>query len=418
MQEDNQEIKTTAKKIGTGLIISIVLIALLAGGFAGLAGGLYAAKYLQQQGLAGGSLISSSNQVSEDSAVIDVVKKDSPAVVSIIISKDLSNVQNNPQNNFYFSPFFFDPFFQQPQQQPQQNSGNGATPQYQETGAGSGFFITSDGLILTNKHVVADTSAKYTVLTSDGKQYDAKVVATDPINDLALVKIQITNAPTLKFADSSKIQIGQRVIAIGNSLGEYSNTVTTGIVSGIGRNVTAGGEGTSEQLEGVIQTDAAINPGNSGGPLLNVYGQVIGVNTAIDQQGQLVGFAIPSNDASQAISSYNKNGKIISPYLGVRYVEITPAVKEQNKLPVDNGALIVTGTDQNGNVTPGVVPGSAADKAGLKNNDIIVSVNGVAIDQTHSLSEIVRTYSPGDKLKMDVIRDNKHISILVTLGQK
>lgn len=420
MQEDIEQTKSTAKKIGAGLVVSIVLISLLVGGFAGLAGGFYAAKYMQQQGIAGGSLLGKNpGAVSEDSAVIDVVKKTSPAVVSIIISKDLSVAGNNPQSDFYFSPFFFDPFFQQiPQQQPQQKSGSSSSPQYQETGAGSGFFITPDGLILTNKHVVADTSAKYTVITSSGKQYDAKVVATDPINDLALVKIDIQNAPILRFADSSQIQIGQRVIAIGNSLGEYSNTVTTGIVSGIGRNVTAGGEGTSEQLEGVIQTDAAINPGNSGGPLLNIYGQVIGVNTAIDQQGQLVGFAIPSNDARQAVASYNKNGKIVSPYLGVRYVQITPVIQQQNKLPVDSGALIVTGTDQNGNVTPGVVPGGAADKAGLKNNDIIVSVNGAAVDQNHSLSELIRSYNPGDKIKLDVIRDNKHMTIEVTLGQK
>lgn len=409
MQVEEKDIQTNenpAKKLGTGLIVSIVLISLLSGTFAGLGAGWYAAR--------NHAALNLSNQrpteVSEDSAVIDVVKAASPAVVSIIISKDLNQQQ---QNSFFNSPFFFDPFFQNQQQQTPQNT----TPNFQQTGAGSGFLISPDGLILTNKHVVGDTSAKYTVITSDGQEHEAKVLSVDPVNDLALVKIDVHGAPILKFADSSRIQIGQKVIAIGNSLGQYSNTVTSGIVSGIGRNITAGGEGSSEQLEGVIQTDAAINPGNSGGPLLNIFGEVIGVNTAIDQQGQLVGFAIPANDAQKAVQSYNKYGKIVRPFLGIRYVLITPAIKEQNKLSSDSGAWVTSGPDASGNNNPGVIPGSAADKAGVKDGDIILSINGDKIDQNNSLASIVRNYNPGDIVDLLILRNGKQQHIKVTLDE-
>ena len=408
-QENKTEITTekatdsSAKRLGTGLIVSIVLISVLAGGAAGVAGGFYVA----QNGGGSHQITRSNGAVAENSSVTDVVKNESPAVVSIIISKDLNQYQQD-QNN----PFFFDPFFQFRNAQPQNN-----TPDFEETGAGSGFFITPDGLILTNKHVVSDTNAKYTVLTQGGKSYDAKVVSTDPINDLALVKVDTSNAPTLTFADSSKIEIGQQVIAIGNSLGQYSNTVTTGIVSGIGRNIVAGGQDSSENLEGVIQTDAAINPGNSGGPLLNVFGEVIGVNTAIDQQGQLVGFAIPSNDAVKAVASYQKNGKIVQPLLGIRYVAIDQSVKEQNNLPIDYGAWVISGVNSDGSGSPAVVKGSAADQAGIKENDIITAINGQKIDQEHTVAGIIKQSNPGDKLTINILRDKNNITVTATLGQ-
>ncbi len=406
-EETKTELKPTftVKKLGSGLIISIVLISLLAGAAAGVAGGIYAAQSgAFNHGIT--NIARSNGAVAENSSITEVVQQDSPAVVSIIISKDLNQYQQDFNN-----PFFFDPFFQF------RNQPKNTTPQFQETGAGSGFFISSEGLILTNKHVVSDESAKYTVLTQDGKQYDAKVVATDPVNDLALVKVDIKNAPTLTFADSSKIEIGQQVIAIGNSLGQYANTVTTGIVSGIGRNIVAGGNNSSENLEGVIQTDAAINPGNSGGPLLNIYGEVIGVNTAIDQQGQLVGFAIPSNDALKAIQSYQKSGKIVQPLLGVRYVPINSSVKEQNDLPVDYGAWVISGLNNDGSDSPAVVPGSAADKAGIKERDIILSINGQRIDQDHTVAGIIKQFSPGDKLSIGILRDKNNITVTATLGQ-
>ncbi|MCL5666823.1 MAG: trypsin-like peptidase domain-containing protein [Patescibacteria group bacterium] len=345
--------------------------------------------------------------LTEDSAIIDVVKKASPAVVSVVISKDLSKIPG-----YGINPFNFDPFNFFGGGSPSNNSSN--TPNVQQVGAGSGFFVSSDGLILTNKHVVEDTQASYTVITSDGTKYDAVVEARDPVNDLAVLKIKISNAPYLSLADSSKIQIGQRVVAIGNSLGEYQNTVTSGIVSGIGRSITAGSSDSSEQLSGVIQTDVAINPGNSGGPLLDAAGQVIGINTAIDQQGQLVGFALPSNDAARALASYQKSGKITQPFIGVRYVMITKDIASQEKLPTDYGALILRGQ----NMTDfAVVPGSPADKAGLAENDIILEVNGTKVDGSNTLSSLVQKHNIGDTVSLKVYHKGQEKTVNLTLGE-
>ncbi len=283
--------------IGGRMILVLILISALAG----MIGGLYGSTYLSHQQQSGkffnGTSVTTQAIVKEDSDTVNVVKQASPAVVSVIISKDLNKVPGygfDPSNSDPSFPFFG--FGGKNQRS--------SSPNVQEVGAGTGFFVSSDGLILTNKHVVNDENASYTVLTTDGKSYQAQVLSRDPINDLAILKITISNAPTLGLIDSNQIQIGQHVIAIGNSLGQYQNTVTSGIVSGIGRSITAGGREGSEQLEGVIQTDAAINPGNSGGPLLNLAGQVIGINTAVDQQGQSVGFAIPANDARLALESF------------------------------------------------------------------------------------------------------------------
>lgn len=394
------------------VIISIIL-SLIFGAVGGAFGDYYFFKTPQGQKLLGqvsGGTIQQQVSLTEDSAIIDVVKKASPAVVSIVISKDLSKIPG-----YGADPYSQDPFFNFFYGRGSNTQPNSTTPNVQEVGAGSGFFISADGLILTNKHVVSDDQASYTVLTEDGKKYNAKVMAQDPVGDLAIVKIDISNAPHLNLAESSNLQIGQRVIAIGNSLGQYQNTVTSGIISGIGRSITAGGDtGASEQLSGVIQTDAAINPGNSGGPLLNVSGEVIGINTAIDQQGQLVGFAIPSNDAARDVASFNKNGNITRPFLGVRYIIITPAIAADQKLPKDYGALIVVGSTAN---DVAVIPGSPADKAGLVENDIIEEVAGQKVDQDHPLSDLLKNYNPGDTVSMKVYHKGTEKIVSVTLGE-
>jgi serine protease Do len=348
-------------------------------------------------------------QVNEQSAVVDVVKHASPAVVSIIISKDLNKIPGYSSSSFDFGPFSLDPFFQS-----RGSDSGSAEPNIQQVGGGSGFIVSQDGLIVTNKHVVEDETATYTVLTNDGKTYDAKVLSRDPINDLALVKIEASDLPTLSLGDSANLDIGQRVIAIGNSLGQYRNTVTTGVVSGIGRTITASGGSGSEQLEGVIQTDAAINPGNSGGPLLDIGGSVIGINTAIDSQGQLVGFAIPVADIKGDIDSFKQFGKIVKPFLGVRYVVVNDTIKKENELTVDYGALIVGGGKP---TEPAVAVGSAADKAGLKEGDIILEVNGNKIDQDHSLAGLLKNYHPGDIVKMKVLSRGEEKEVAVTLGE-
>ncbi|OGE74222.1 MAG: hypothetical protein A3I07_00955 [Candidatus Doudnabacteria bacterium RIFCSPLOWO2_02_FULL_42_9] len=359
----------------------------------GIAGAVFGSAFLGERGLSITSLGDVRTvSVDESSAVIDVVNKSSPAVVSIIVSKDLNKIPG-----YSTSPFNFGPI-----------------PDVQEIGGGTGFIITDDGLIMTNKHVVEDTTATYTVLTTDGKKYDATVLSRDPVNDIALVKIDASGLPTLILGDSANLEIGQSVIAIGNSLGQYQNTVTTGVVSGIGRSITASGGSTAEQLEGVIQTDAAINPGNSGGPLLDIGGSVIGINTAIDSQGQLLGFAIPINDAKRDLDSFRKFGRIVKPFLGIRYVLINQTLKEENNLEVDYGALIVSGgTPSN----PAVIPGSAADKAGLRENDIILEINGKKIEQENSLAAELKNFNPDDQVTMKILSRGEEKTITVTLGE-
>lgn len=271
----------------------------------------------------------------EESKVIAVVKKSSPAVVSIVASKDLTIVERQGTFN-PFEDFCRDPFFRQflgeqcsiPSQPPKTRT------ERQPVAAGSGFIISADGLILTNKHVVDVPGADFTVVTSDNKKFSAKILAKDPVQDLALVKITAAGLPSLNLGDSTKLEIGQTVIAIGNTLGQFSNTVSKGVISGLARSIVASeAGGSSEKLEQVIQTDAAINPGNSGGPLLNLSGEVIGINTAIVQGAQNVGFAIPINRAKRDIEQVRSLGKISYPVLGIRYVLVNDELKAKNNLP-------------------------------------------------------------------------------------
>ncbi len=395
-QNDSHPI--TSQKLG------VVVLALVFG----IVGGLYGSLDLAQRPFfqklfnhtnSNGSY-SQSVSVNETSATTDVVKKAGPAVVSVVISKDISQQQ---------SPFDIFGFFGQNQKPAQP-----VTPNVQQVGAGSGFLVSSDGMIVTNKHVVADQSAQYSVVTNDGKSYDAKVLAIDPTNDIAIIKIDINDAPHLDLADSTQLQLGQHVIAIGNSLGQYQNTVTSGIISGIGRSITAGGAGELEQLDGVIQTDAAINSGNSGGPLLDLTGKVIGINTAVDQQGQSIGFALPSSDVKIALDSFNKDGKITRPFIGVRYLMLTEAIAKSEKLPKDYGALILSGRSR---ADSAIVPGSPAEKAGLKENDIILEVAGKKLSEDYSLSRALKQYRPNDKVDMKIFSNGQEKTVTVTLGQ-
>ena len=392
------------------VVVFSIILSLVFGSVGGALGAYYflshpdALKFLPKIGTGTGvAAVSQKITLNEDSAVIDVVKKASPAVVSIVISKDLSKIPGYGLDPFYN-------FLYGNNGQSQQSS----EPNIQQVGAGSGFFVSSDGLILTNKHVVSDRDASYTVLTQDGKKYEAKVLAQDPVGDLAIVKIDITGMPFLNLADSENLQTGQRVIAIGNSLGQYQNTVTSGIISGIGRSITAGGQEGSENLSGVIQTDAAINPGNSGGPLLNIAGDVVGINTAIDQQGQLVGFAIPSRDGAKALASFKKNGRITRPFLGVRYIIITPSLAQDEKLPKDYGALIIRGATT---ADLAIVPGSPADKAGLVESDIILEINGQKVDQDRPLASLMKNFNVGDSVRLKIYHKDDEKTVSVVLGE-
>lgn len=354
--------------------------------------------------------------VKEESAVIDTVKKVKPAVVSIIATKQLETYYrdgsslNDPFYNFFFGP-------SQQQQQPQADQGNPSGSQKTKIGGGSGFFISADGLVATNKHVIVDDAAEYTVIDGNGKEYQAKILAKDPTQDIAVLKVEGKDFPVVELGDSEKLEVGQTVVAIGNSLGEYSNTVTRGVVSGIGRTITAGDQGSepSETIDNVIQTDAAINPGNSGGPLLNIAGQVIGINTAIDVSGQLIGFAIPVNDVKASVEMVKKNGRIVKPYLGIRYLPVTKDVAQKNNLPVEYGILVSRGQNQ-GELA--VLPGSPADKAGIVENDLILEVNGKRLDKNNELSRMLQKMKVGEEITLKVSHAGEEKVVKVKLEER
>jgi len=281
-----------------------------------------------------------------------------------------------------------------------------------ELGSGTGFLISADGLILTNKHVVnaASEGAEYKVIMNNGKKYNAGVLSKDPLNDLAILKIDDHKLPFVALGDSDKLQIGTTVVAIGNALGRYQNSATKGIISGLGRSIMASDKtGYAESLDNVLQTDAEINPGNSGGPLVDLNGKVVGVNVAVDQTGQSVGFAIPINDVKSAIQSVQKTGKIIRPRLGIRYVMVTPEISAQKNLNKDYGALIIS----EGAVGSSILTGSPAEKAGLQEGDIIFEIDAVKVEGRNSLLSIVQKYKPGAKIGMKIQRGS--VVLLKTL---
>lgn len=350
----------------------------------------------------------------EESRIIEVVEQAKPAVVSIVITKDIPIIERYYQEFDPFGDNFFKDFFggglrfRLPIPQQKQNG-----TEKQQVGGGSGFFVSADGYIVTNKHVVDDDKAEYTVITNDGKKYPAEILAKDSSLDVAVLRIKGDNFPYLVFGDSDKLKVGQTVIAIGNALAEFPNTVSVGVISGLSRSITAGDSfGRSEHLEGVIQTDAAINPGNSGGPLLDIKGRVIGVNVAVSQGAENIGFALASNTVKGIVESVRKYGEIIRPYLGVRYLQITESLKEKNNLPVDYGVLVVRGE------TPeelAVIPGSPADKAGIVENDIILEVDGIKLEPGKSLSSIIRQKQIGETVKLKILHRGEEKIIEVKL---
>lgn len=314
--------------------------------------------------------------VSEESVVIDVVERVTPSVVTVGIEQRISQIDP-------FDPFNF---FQQPR-----------STTKQEQDIGSGFIVSDDGLLVTNKHVVSQ-QGKYKVITKDGKKYDVVSVYRDPVNDIAVIKINASGLKPVEMGDSSKIKVGQLVVAVGTPLGEFRGSVTKGIVSGIGRGITAGSpfEGFAEQLDDVIQTDAAINPGNSGGPLVNSAGQVIGINTAVASGAENIGFAIPINIVKDALSNFRETGGFNRPFLGVSYRLISRDVAILNNLP--EGALV----DQ-------VVEESAAEKAGVQKGDIITKIDGSRVQEKNGgLAGIIGKKKVGDTVTITVWREDEN----------
>lgn len=315
--------------------------------------------------------------VKEENAVITAVEKSSPSVIAIGVNQRIVNP--------------FDPF---------------ADPERRESTIGTGFIVSDKGIIVTNRHVVENPNTRYSVVTKDGDRLEVTKIYRDPTLDLALVQVSGNNLKRLELGDSSNLRAGQSVIAIGNALGRFENTVTTGVVSGIGRSVTAGDPfaGTSERLDDLIQTDAAINPGNSGGPLLNLAGQVIGVNVATTEGAQNIGFAIPINAIKPLVEEFERTGTVSKPYLGIRYVPISRDNALRNNVP--QGAYI----DE-------VLEGSPAQKAGIEPGDIITKIDGQAITDDTKISETIQKKKVGDRLTLEVFRDDNSRTVTATLEQ-
>ena len=401
---------TTGKKFPfPGLFLILVFLIGLIGGLA--SSYIFYLKLKQEIVEAGVPIIQSEKviekeyvpQTSQEQKVIDVVKGNSSSVVSVVITKEVPVYSTQ-----YVSPFG-DNFFLIPQQK---QTGT----EKQQIGAGTGFIVSEDGLVLTNKHVVADDTAEYTIVMSDGKEYSVKVLAKDPVQDLAIAKIQSSDIfKPLKLGSASDIQIGQSVIAIGNALGEFQNTVSVGVISGLGRTLIASGEtiGT-ETLEDTIQTDAAINRGNSGGPLLNLKGEVIGINTAVASSGQSIGFAISIDKAKKDIEQVKTLGKISYPYMGVRYIVLDEETAKEKNISVGYGALVVKGNNAN---EPAVAAGSPAEKAGIKENDVILEMGGEKITKDNSLSKMISEYNPNDSVDLKILREGKEMIKTIVLGE-
>jgi serine protease Do len=338
-----------------------------------------------------------------------IIKKVMPAVVSIIISKSLEDLEKElPIEMFPFFPFGV-PEMRIPEEK---IDANGMV----QIGGGSGFIVNSKGIILTNKHVIADPEAEYAVVTADNKKYKAKVLARDPVDDVAILKIDAQNLPTVKLGDSSKLELGQTVLAIGNALGIFQNTVSSGIISGLSRSIAAKADpaAPTQELRGLIQTDAAINPGNSGGPLVNMDGEAIGINAAIVFGAQNIGFAIPINYAERDLKDVEKYGRVRRPLLGIRYITIDENLKEKMKLPAAYGALIAGKSPHHA----GVIPDTPAHKAGLQEKDIILECNGEKITTQKTIQDFLEEMEVGDVMNMKVLRGDKKLEIKATLTER
>ncbi len=382
-------------------IANIVLVSILASSLTGFLGGGIAFSYINRA--QNTTIKTSSLTVSEEqSSIIDLVEKSNQSVVSISISKQIPVTRQSSPFDYFFGIL------------PQNNNTNNDVGKEQTIGGGTGFIVSSDGLIVTNKHVVSDPSATYTVLFNDGSEARAEIKTLHPTQDLAIIKVDKNNLQSVEFADSDKLKVGQTAVAIGNALNEFDNTVSRGVISGLRRSITASdGQGNSEQLSQVIQTDAAINQGNSGGPLLDINAKVIGVNVATAEGAQSIGFAIPSNVVVKMIDDYKKYGKVKVPFIGVRYTVIVPGSEQSKQYGVDNGALII-GDAQ----SPAIIPNSPAAKSGIKTGDIITKINDKKLSLKQQLADVVAQYKIGDKIELSVIRDGKEEKLSLTLEER
>ncbi|RMD76909.1 PDZ domain-containing protein [Candidatus Dojkabacteria bacterium] len=397
-------------KLKTFLFLFFIILVLTVTpvlGFIGAFVGYRIASNSSEQ-IAGGVIRKPIQVVEQESALIRVSEKANKAVVSVIITKELPKYEE-----FWSSPLGDDPFwdffgFRIPQRRK-------IGTEERQVGAGTGFLVSSDGMIVTNRHVVEDESASYTVIFNDKTKKEAKVIARDTILDIAFLKIDGNNYEFLPLGSSDNLKLGQTAIAVGNALGEFSNTVTVGVISGLQRDIVAmnASRTQSERLTGLIQTDAGINQGNSGGPLLDIDGNVIGVNVAVAGNAENIGFAIPSSLVIDLLERLKKDGTIERPRLGVRFIPINKEVARLNNLSVDYGALIQRGQNKN---EIAVIPGSPADKAGLMENDIILEINGQKIDnEKNTLPRLIQNLRFGDIIDVKYLSKGQEKNVKIKL---
>jgi len=342
-------------------------------------------------------------------SIPEVIKKVMPAVVSIAISKSVAALEKEvPPELLPLLP---------------QEGGHLNIPEEMidahgmvKIGGGSGFIFSEDGIVITNKHVISEKDASYTVITNDDKKYEAKILARDPVDDVAILKIEAKGLPTVKLGNSTQIELGETVLAIGNALGLFKNTVSSGIISGLSRSIKAAPdpESPAQELRGLIQTDAAINPGNSGGPLVNLEGEAIGINTAIVFGAQNLGFTIPIDYAKRDLADIQKFGRIRRPLLGVRYVMLNDSLSKKMSLPIVKGAVVLGHYPY----APAIVPGSPADRAGIKEKDVIMECNGKEINDNYTIQDVLEEKNVGDIVNMKLMRGTEKVNAKVTLIER
>ena len=344
-----------------------------------------------------------------NSPIPKVVKKALPAIVSIAVSKmlpifEIPFIQPQAKGRPFALPF--DKSFMVPKGKKRI-----------KIGGGSGFIVSSSGIILTNRHVVSDPKAEYVVVVNEEQKYPAQVLARDPIHDIAILKIQEVGLPTIALGDSSSLELGQTAIAIGNVLGTFRNTISVGVVSGLSREITAGDAMTKKimKLRGLIQTDAAINPGNSGGPLIDINGKVIGINTAMVFMAENIGFALPINNAKKDLEDLKKYNRIRHPFLGIRYVLLDEELQKKFNLPIKQGALVVSEPTPEGMA---VVPGGAAARAGIREGDVILEIQNIMVSEKTPVEEILDKCKIGQKIILKALRNNREITRRAVLGEK
>lgn len=374
-----------------------------------LVGGVFVARdalvhYVQTQ-LVLEQLPETVSALSTEETIVQSIERVNPAVVSVVVTKDVPVYEQYYESFDPVGPFggFTIPRVRE------------RGTQEREVGGGSGFIVSNDGVIVTNRHVVDDRDARYSVLLNDGTSYAVEVLARDPQLDVAILKINEPLESALSFVafgDSESLRLGETVIAIGNALAEFRNSVSVGVVSGLSRSIIASdGMGGSEQLDQVIQTDAAINPGNSGGPLLNIKGEVIGVNVAVSRGADNIGFALPAQVVKQVVDSVREYGEIVRPYLGVRYVMLNPQIAAANNLEYTYGALVIAGASA---LDAAVLPGSPAAQVGIAEGAIILSIDGQELRDT-DLAAVLRSKRVGQEVVLSIAQSGEEKSLQVIL---